>query len=58
MTGRKAKQLLWMILKANDGFQLERSDVEDFPGDDRASFTFKVEVDGSMRLTANTIPES
>ncbi len=58
MTGRKAKQLLWLILKANGGFQLERSDMEEFPGDNRASFTFKVELDGSVHLSANTIPLS
>lgn len=58
MTGRKAKQLLWMVLKANNGFHLEKSDMEDFPGDDRAAFTFRVDLDGSMHLTANALPVS
>lgn len=33
---RHARRLLWFILKSNGGYTLEYSDMEDYPGDDKA----------------------
>jgi hypothetical protein len=48
-----AKRLLWMILKANDGFTLEKGDMEDYPGDNRAVITsFHDPETGAVQLLA------
>lgn len=33
---RNARRLLWFILQSNGGYTLEYSDMEDYPGDDKA----------------------
>lgn len=50
---RAAQRTLWFILKSNNGYTLERSDMEDYPGDDRAILGQIEHADGSVTLAAS-----
>jgi hypothetical protein len=51
----EASRTLWFILNANGGFTLERDDLEDYPGADRAEIvSTKNDADGSVSLSAET----
>jgi hypothetical protein len=50
------RRLLWMVVKANDGFELEYHDVQDYPGDDRARLAQSVDpATRSLTLRASDV---
>ncbi len=55
-------RILWMILKSNDGYTLEESDMEDYPSDHRAMIiwtpdplTKSVKLEAGEDLTADAV---
>jgi hypothetical protein len=51
------QRLLWLVVKTNDGYELEIEELQDYPGDDRAILTqFQDPVTNSITLRA-TIKE-
>lgn len=51
-----ARRLLWLMIHSNDGYVLERSDIEGYPGDERAMLHSTTdEITGNVRLAATCI---
>lgn len=49
------RRLLWLIIKANDGFDLDYEELQNFPGDDRARITQSIDsATNTLTLRATT----